>query len=41
MNYDIVVIGAGVTGCAVARVLSGYEAIPRLCMPDLMRRTDL
>lgn len=30
MNYDIVVIGAGVTGCAVARVLSGYEA--RVCV---------
>ena len=26
MYTDILIIGAGVTGCAVARVLSRYEA---------------
>ncbi|MBR5287710.1 MAG: FAD-dependent oxidoreductase, partial [Clostridia bacterium] len=26
MNPEILIIGAGVTGCAVARVLSRYEA---------------
>lgn len=28
LNYDAVIIGGGVTGCAVARELSRYE---RLC----------
>ena len=25
MTYDVVVIGGGVTGCAIARELSGYQ----------------
>ena len=29
-KYDIVIIGAGVVGCSIARYLSGYEA--RICV---------
>ncbi|MFR1758826.1 MAG: FAD-dependent oxidoreductase, partial [Christensenellaceae bacterium] len=25
MNYDVVVVGGGVTGCAIARALSAYR----------------
>ena len=32
MNYDILIVGAGVTGCAVARVMSRYEG--RLAVID-------
>ena len=30
--YDIIIIGAGVTGCAVARFLSRYEA--KVCVVE-------
>ena len=30
--YDAVIIGAGITGCAVARFLSGYEG--RFCVME-------
>ena len=32
MNYDALIIGAGVTGCAVARLLSRYQG--RLAVID-------
>lgn len=35
MNYDVVIIGGGVTGCAAARELSRYDL--RICLVEKLR----
>ena len=37
MKYDVVIIGAGVTGCAIARELSAQDRLKSICAMSTVR----